>query len=193
MKKKPLIIILSVAAGITLLYSGIWLFYKNYIWMSHVNGNSVLKSEKNGLLGGQSYYVEADDKYNHYAFKIPSFGSFCCYCSAGSSLAVDKSSGVVDEEGSTGYQTVNASGSPFDYMMIAEFGMNGLIKCYKFNVCPMPAQEQYPDAAFFRLDENAELLNSDGLSEKELKLYHASKDEMSEFIKKTNELFNITA
>ena len=191
-KKKTLLIVLVIAFGLVLLYCGVWLFYRQFVWMPHVRNCRELDDvEKEGFFG-VSYLTDFDENYNKFGVILPSLGLFDCKCTAVSSMKVDKSTGVQEADGSIGYQTVNASGSAFDYLMVADFGLNGKIKCYKFVVNVMPPQKQYHEAALFVTDENAELLEPENeLSEIELTLYHDAKAEMLEYIKKAKELFNI--
>lgn len=164
-------------------YSAVWLIYYNKIVNPHITEYVVEEPQMEHLSTfdfHKVYAVSQPADKSAYCIFVPGFGSYSFYVGASSGQSIDD--GV----------TKNANGSDFNFMLIAEFNIHGAIKSYKFNVMPVESERDYNlEAAFFNLNENGELLNSNDLSENEIQLYNDAKQEMIEYIIHTKQYFAI--
>ena len=190
-KKKALIIVLLVILFAILFYCISWLYYYNSVCKPHIT-TELSYQEDEVATRYKCYVSEPDENYNRYFIFVPKFGNFTCYCSARSSVGIDKTDFIENPDGSIEYSnTYNMSGAAFDYSMIAEFQFNGEIKCYKFNVTSNSDDDKYAQAAFLMLNESGDLLNEDSLTDKELEIFKDSYNDLVDIIKNANKTFMI--
>lgn len=197
MKRKPIIIVLSVLFSSVLLYCGVWFCYYQFVWMPHVrNAAQTLTAEKDDSKKETKYYVPKDELGDTYYISIPSFGSFNCYVSSYPSIVTDGSMPMVDENGNTTYATYIQNGCPFWCEMSACLGADGSVKEYQFDIKPYPApadfeSSPYAQSALLLVSADGKLLNETALSKKELAIYQDAHSEIVRLIDQTNSIFQL--
>ena len=194
MKKKSLIIILSIIICIPAIYFGTWLFFKQFVWMPHVkNATEKLTEKKDAATGETTYHTEADSLGDHYYISIPRIGIFDCHIANYPSIIVDNSSAIQDERGNTLYNSYLENGSDFRVLIMGRFSYDGSIQKYKCDVDRFSSSQtsEHSDNAFFIIGSDGTLINEVELSNKELQLYEDAKDEITRIINKSNEIFSI--
>ena len=190
-KKKILLFGSLVLLFAFLLYSIFWLYYYKSVCKPHITAELSFQEDEIATRY-KCYASEPDENYNRYFLFIPKFGKFNCYFSANSSIGINKSDFTKSPDGSIEYNsTYNMSGALFDYSMLAEFGLDGNIECFKFNVTPNPQQKKYAQTAFLILNDKGELLNGDSITEKEIAIYDDAYIDLMGLIKTAKKILKI--
>ena len=189
MKKKPVFIILSVAALITLIYTGTWLYCKHFIWLPHLPDQS--KIDHVETIGGYTYYyLKIDEDGYLYRMLVPSFSGI------GARWVLDAVSCIVidDPEINGEEETENRKilkSSDISFTAACPLNLKGEVKSYGFMINATFPDDDCASVAYFDLSPDMELNNKDELSAPELKLYQKSLPEMERICKKFHELFSV--
>ena len=181
MKKKPVIIILSVAALIALIYTGTWLYLKNFVWKKHLPADiSDFTIEKTS---NRTYYrSKMDDKYYTYTMSEPRLMDFPWYCafSAVGSLGTDDDHVITQENGQPQYIIYPMSGSDFDYSFGGHLGIDGRIHTFACNINSYSADDQFPKCALILFNSDLSAQNAEKMNEQERALYNKVLPEIKE-------------
>ena len=186
MKKKPVFIILSVAALITLIYTGTWQYCMHYVWLPHLPDQSKIDYVK--TQGAWTYYyLKPDEDGCLYRMLVPTFSGFTngrCVLDVVSNFAYPD----VDGETESGQ---DAGKSIISFTAACPIYLNGKLKSYGFMINATFSDDDCASVAYFDLSPDMELNNKDELSAPELKLYQKSLPEMERICKKFHELFSV--
>ena len=181
MKKKPVIIILSVAALIALIYIGTWLCLKNFVWMKHlpadISGFTIEKTFN------RTYYRSPpDDKYYNYTMSTPSLFNFPWYCTfdAIGGIGTDDEHVIVSENGAVQYIPYPMSGSDFDYSFAGHLGIDGRIHTFACNINSYSSDNQFPKCALILFNSDLSAQNAENMNEQERALYSKVLPEIKE-------------
>ncbi|MDE6425463.1 MAG: hypothetical protein K2K89_04915 [Ruminococcus sp.] len=191
-KRIPLIIgLILLFVGIA--YSGTWLYFYNFKWISHVKNSSFELQEKKDDVTKETIYSYKDNLGDTYYISVPSFGIWDCHVATCSTMVFDEAKPITDKDGNMTFESYVQNGSDFICTMIASFNLSGDIEVYRFNVSPYPesSNDKYASSAVFLVSANGDLKNRDELSDKEYAIYQDVHPELERFINKTNEVFQL--
>ena len=190
MKKKPVMIILSVAALITLIYTGTWLYCKHFIWLPHLPDQS--KIDYVETIGAYTYYnLKIDEDGYFYRMLVPTFTGFLGgRCSVDAVSVIQLEDMPVNENGETENRRVTER-SNLAFTVGCPLNLTGKIKAYHFMINATFPDDDCASVAYFIISPDMELNNKDELSAPELKLYQKSLPEMEKVCKKFHELFSV--
>ena len=192
MKKKPVIIALSVVALIAVIYSGSWFYLKNVVWKSHLPADiSNFTIEKTA---NRTYYrSQPDEKYYIYTMSEPSFFNFPWYCTFNvtGSLGTDDDLVVIQDNQQPQYVLYPMSGSDFDYSFVGHLGIDGRIHDFACNINSYSSDDQYPKSAFFLLNSDLTVQNAENLTEQERNLHSKTLPEIQELRDNLFQIFSL--
>ena len=190
MKKKPLIITLSVAALILLIYTGAWMYCLHFIWLPHLPDQSKIdrvETEK----AWTYYYLKEDEDGYLFRMLVPSFSGFLgshCVLDAVSCMAINETDGNDDFETGSRYREVISN---FSFIVACPLNSKCEIKSFGFVVNAAVPDDDCAAAACFNISPDLELENKEELTAAELKLYQAVLPEIERVCKKFHELFSV--
>lgn len=190
MKKKPLIITLSVAALLALMYTGAWLYCRHFIWLPHLPDQSKIdrvETEK----AWTYYYLKEDEDGYLFRMLVPSFSGFLgshCVLDAVSCIVINDTDQSGDDE--TGNHHI-AEISDFSFTAACPLNFKGEIRSFGFVVNAAVSDDDCAAAAYFDISPDMELENEEELTVAELKLYQAVLPEIERVCKKFHELFSV--
>ncbi|MBR3044429.1 MAG: hypothetical protein IKI45_08105 [Oscillospiraceae bacterium] len=192
MKKKPVIIVVSIAAGIAIIYCFAWAYLKHFVWMPHLPADITEYTVEKSF--ARTYYRSPpDDKYYNYTISTPGLFNFPWYCSFNviSGIGTDDEHVLVSEDGSVQYIPFPMSGSDFTYSFGGHLGLNGKINLYVCSVNSYSYDDQFPKSAFFLFNHELELEETANYTEQEIALYHRTKPELENLRDNMNKLFSL--
>lgn len=152
-KQKRILAFIGVAVlSVPLIYCGIWLLYRQIIWMPHIsNATEELTQRTDDYTGATVYVTNGDSLGDYYYLSIPKFGFFDCYIGAYPSIIVDEAAPVQDKDGNLYPKITLENGSDFRVLVTASFSYNGSVRAYRCDVDRVQFSV-FPDAeehAFF--------------------------------------------
>lgn len=182
-KKRVLVIVLSCVLSCLVLYAGTWLLYRYKIVSAHFPTGFTLDESRPIGKRYHSYFSTEDPYggYDSYHYAVPKFGYFSCAFGFTSSR-------ILTDEGNT----VIASGSKFSYSMGGNF--RAFAKCKQMVISAAyyaTPQTEIPEGAFWEVDLEGNLLNSEEISAQSVQLYNEAKPEIIEYISRLREIFHI--
>ena len=195
-KKKLLFIVLGVALGLVLLYCGVWLYYRQFVWMPHLKQSDMNFQSEHDSKTRETTYIAEDELGDHYLFSMPDFGSFDCHIGKFPSIIMDDRKPIVTENG-TSVASYLQNGSDFQITILAGFYYDGSIQNYRCDIqrfdydgsLEASGEQNY---VFCMLGPDGELKNGADFSEQEKKLYEEGHDELMRLFHNLNKVFDIT-
>ena len=193
MKKKPLIVALSVVAGIVLVYCASWFFFYNAIC------KPLIPTELTGFMVEENDYTKhtrytCDENGYSYTLNIPHFGRYSCFVQVTSNLIMPSPDEI--EQYSLSEEDAQAkleSGSKFMYSLRIPIGWNGKMRSISVNSSVLSEEDipKYGMGMLFAYDTNGEMKGKDDLSNQELEMYREANEEIQEIIQDTKRIFSI--
>ena len=194
-KKKTLFILPCIVLGLVLLYCGVWLFYRNFVWMPHLNQTDMDFQTEHYTETRESVYIAEDELGDHYYFSLPDFGSFDCHIGIFPSIIMDDRKPIKTEYGNT-VESYLQNGSDFQIDILAGFYYDGSIQNYRCSIERFDADGSLEasgeqTSVFCILGPDGELKNGADFSEQEKKLYEEGHDELMRLFGNLNKVFHV--
>ncbi len=196
MKKKPLIVVLSVALSIVAIIAG-YRAYQSYAWekcceeywMPHIGDPSRFHVAHDESTGETIYTtLPGDDELLFgFAMIIPVKGSYSCHCFANPSLCFDDDD-IADSDESV---CMGKPGSNDFYQceMFASVDKEGKIAYYHFTLDEPTKEGNWEIAARLDLNADGTLVDDSMLSSKEEAVYREMLPTMKHCIERINSIF----